>query len=563
MAAIAARLEQDYPEHNTGVGINLVSLHEQLVGPMRAALWVLLAAVGLVLLIACANVASLMLARAADREREVATRVAMGASRVRLVRQLLTESFLLAGAGAGLGLLLALWGVDVLVSLVPGNLPRVAGVTVDEPTLVFTIAVTVLTGFLFGVVPALRASKPNLQGTLREGGRGTARAPLRNLLVVGEVALALTLLVGASLLIRSFAALTAVDPGFDPERILTAELNLVGPDYNDATRRREFVRRVLERVNALPGVENAGVVHALPMGGSDSDTSFLIEGREPPAPNRGPVAWYRPATPGYFETMKMRLVRGRWFHEGEDMEAPPVVLVNETAALRYWPNDDPLHSRVRVGREWRRVVGIVADTKHFGLDQDVRPAMYFPFEQLPLRFMSLVVRAEGDPALLVSSVRSAVWDVDRTLAVAGVATMAQIISGTVASPRAVTTLLAVFALSALLLVSIGLYGVMSYTVGQRTREIGIRMALGAKAGDIVIWTVGRGMLLLAVGGGIGIAAALVATRYMASLLFSVPATDATAFVVSLVVLALSALAACYVPARRASRTDPIVALRYE
>ncbi|HSF20227.1 MAG TPA: ABC transporter permease [Vicinamibacteria bacterium] len=563
LSTIAARLERDYPDTNTGVGIHLVSLKDQLVGDVRVAIWVLFGAVGLVLLIGCANVASLMLARAADREREVATRVAMGASRVRLVRQLLTEGFLLAAAGAAVGLVLALWGVDVLVSLVRDDVPRAAHLAMDSHALFFTVGISSVTGFVFGLAPAWHASRPSLQGSLREGLRGSARAPLRRALVVAEVALALTLLVAASLLLRSFAALIEVDPGLDPEGVLTAQLNLVGPGYDETTRRSDFVRRLLARVKSLPGVENAGVIYVLPMGGNNSDANFLIEGREPPEPHRTPVAWYRPASPDYFETMRMSLVRGRWFQPGEDAEAPPVVLINETAARRYWPNEDPLQSRVRVGGKYRQVVGIVSDTKHFGLDQDERSAMYFPYEQLPLRFMSLVVRTSEDPTLLISPVRDAVWEIDPVLAVAQPSTMQDVIAATVAPPRTVTMLLSVFAAAALALAAIGLYGVMSYAVAQRTREIGIRMALGAKAGDVLRWAVGDGMLLLGIGSLLGLGASLVATRLMESLLFSVSPTDPMAFVGSLAVLVAVALSACYLPARRASRVDPLVALHHE
>ena len=341
---------------------------------MRAPLWVLLGAVGLVLLIAYANVASLMLARAADREREVATRIAMGASRLRLFRQFLTESLLLAALGSSMGLVLALWGVDFLLSLVPQSVPRFAEVTVDGHALGFTLVVAVLTGLAFGLVPAVSASKPNLHRCLKEGGRGSSGGSqrFRSALVIFEVAMALALLVGAGLLIRSFASLMQVDPGFDTSGVLTAQLNLVGPAYDQRPARASFVDRLIDRVEALPGVEGVGVIFVLPMANANADAGFLIEGREPPRPGQTPVAWYRPVSPGYFETMKMRHTRGRLFRDGDAAEAPQVVLINEAAATRYWANEDPLLSAVRFGGASRRVVGVVFDTKHFGLDRAPR-----------------------------------------------------------------------------------------------------------------------------------------------------------------------------------------------
>jgi putative ABC transport system permease protein len=566
MDAIAARLEQDYPDENGGVGIRLVPLHEQIVGPLRVALLVLLGAVGLVLLIACANVANLLLARATDREHELATRVALGASRARLLRQLLIESLVLATLGAALGLVLGQWGVDLLVSLVPESVPRFRSVSVDGLTLAVTSAVAVVSGLAFGLFPGLRASRPSLERSLRASGRGTdggSHRRLRDTLVVVEVALALTLLVGAGLLMRSFASLVRVDPGFDADNVLVSQLNLVGARYDETAERVSFVDRLLARVRALPGVKGAGVVYALPLGGADSDANFTIEGRPPPRPQRMPVAWYRPVSPDYFTTMKLRLSRGRWLESTDGAETTPVVLINESAAGRYWPNEDPLRSRVRIGGVLREVVGVVADTRHFGLDQAPRPAMYFPYSQLPLRFTNLVVRTEGEPTALARSVRGVVAEIDPTLALANVASMREVISNTVAAPRVITILLGVFALSALALAAIGLYGVMSYTVGQRRQEIGIRMALGAKTDDLVRWVVGHGMLLLGIGAALGLTFSLALSRFLESLLFGIGATDPTTFLAGAVALAAVALVACYVPARRAARVDPVVVLRHE
>jgi putative ABC transport system permease protein len=471
MDSLAARLEREYPEENRGVGANVVSLHEQVVGDIRPALLVLLGSVALVLLIACANVASLLLARAADREREVATRIAIGASRGRLLRQMLTESMVLAVLGAVLGVLLALWGVDVLRSAVSADIPRISGVEVDSRVLAFTSLVALLTGLLFGLVPALRGSSPNLQRSLKEGSRGSAGAAtrFRSFLVVSEVALALALLVGASLLIRSFTNLSRVDPGFDARNILTATLSLASNRYEQPPDRVAFVDRLLSRVGALPGVESAGVVFALPMAGRDADAGFLIEGREPPEANRNPVAWYRPASPDYFPTVKMQLMRGRFFEESDDAAAPPVVVINETAVRRYWPTGDPLLSRVRIGGEWRQVVGVAADTKHFGLDQEDRPAMYFPYRQLPLRFLGLAVRSRSEPDVIASGVRAALRDLDPEMALSDVSTLEDAIQRDVASPRMTVTLVSIFALLAASLAALGLYGVMSYHVGRATR----------------------------------------------------------------------------------------------
>jgi putative ABC transport system permease protein len=566
MESIARRLEEEYPEDNRGVGVNLVPLHEQLVGRIRPALLALLGAVSFVLLIACANVASLMLARAVEREKEVATRVAMGAGRARLLRQLLTESFLLAVAGACLGIVIALWGVDVLLTLVPDGFPRLGEVTVDRRVLGFTLSVAVATAFLFGLVPALRGSNPNLQRSLKEGARGSTAGGahrFRSALVVIEVALALALLVGASLLVESFRALTRVDPGFDPGNLLTAGLDLSSSAYDDPSRRIAFLDRVQEGARALPGVEASGAIFALPMGGADADAGFLIEGKEPPEPRGAWVAWYRPATPSYFAAMRMRLARGRFFRETDGAEAPPVVLVNEEAARSYWPNEDPLAFRVRIGGAWRQVVGVVADTRHFGLDSSDRPAMYLPYAQLPLRSMNLVVRAASDPEGLAIPLRRAVSELDPQMALADVRSFEDVISKTVATPRVTSALFAVFALSALALAAVGLYGLLSYSVGSRVREIGIRMALGARSGDVLRETVGQGVLLLGLGTAIGLGVAFVLTRLLASLLFGVSPTDPWLFLAAFAVLAAVATLATYLPARRAARVDPIVVLRYE
>ena len=564
MNAIAARLEDDYPGANTGVGATLIPLHEQIVGRLRTALFVLAGAVGLLLVIACANVANILLARATARDREVATRLAMGASRGRLVRQMLTESLLLAVSGAVFGILWALWGVDLLLSLIAGDLPRFSTVTVDRTALAFSLVVAVTTGLVFGLIPALRATQTTVHHSLKEGSPRTGAQSqfFRSSLIVAEVALAVTLLIGAGLLMRSFQALTSVDPGFNPQGVVTGQLDLVGERYDEPQRRASFVDSILARVSNLPTVEGAGIVFALPLGGNDSDSDFLIEGHPEPRPGEAPVAWFRPASVDYFRTMNMRLVRGRWFSKRDRADAAPVVLINEAAARRYW-QEDPVGERIEIGGEWRDVVGIVADTRHFGLDQEARPAMYLPYQQLPLRSMSLVVRSHGDPTALTAPIRSIVSELDSDLAMAGVATMQEVVSRSVVAPRVVTLILGVFAGAAVLLSIIGLYGVLSYVVGQRTRELGIRMALGASTANILKLVIGRGMFLATTGTAIGLAGAFAVTRFMESLLFETGTTDPATFILVPLMLAAVALIACYVPARRAAAIDPVAALHYE
>jgi len=568
MDTIAAGLEAEYPGANSGVGVFLEPLHERIIGPFRAGLWMLLGAVGFVLLIACANVANLMLARATGRRREVAIRVAIGAGQRRIFRQMLTESLLLAFAGGGLGLLVALWGVDLLGSLVPDGMARFDQIGLDPTALLFTLLVAVATGVTFGIIPALKASKPQLNESLKEGGAagaGQGGLRLRALLVVAEVALAVTLLIGGGLLVRSFVSLINVDPGFDADNLLTQQLFLPRASYGEPAQIISFVDELVERAESLPGVTGAGVISTLPLSGNNSDAGFLIEGTpRPQEGERSPVAWYRPVTTGYFSTMKMRLVGGRLFTRADQREAPLVAVINEAAARRYWGNDDPIGTRITFGGdEWREVIGVVADTKHFGLDEAERPATYLPYAQMPQRFMSLVMRTSGDPMLLARSVQAEVWEIDPTLAVAGAATMNDVIAETVAVPRLVMAVLAVFAGSAMLLAAIGIYGVMSYHVGQRTREIGVRIALGADSGSVLRLVVGRGMALMGAGLGVGLVLALVLSRFLESLLFEVSARDPLTFVLVPVVLAAVALLACYLPALRASRVDPIVALRYE
>ncbi len=569
MSALAAELEAEYPRANGGVGVYLEPLHERVVGSVRAGLWMLLGAVGCVLMIACANVANLMLARATGRRQEVAIRAAIGAGRARIVRQMLTESLLLAGGGAALGLLFALWATDLLVSLSPAGAPRLDQVGVDGSALMFTLVIAVATGLLFGVAPALRASRPRLGDSLKDGGLGSGAGigglRLRGALVVVEVALAMTLLIAGGLLVRSFVTLINVDPGFEPDNLLTQQVFLPPTRYDGDVDMVGFVDEMLERASSLPGVTDAGMISTLPLAGGNEDAGFLIE--DLPRPGQGeraPVAWQRRVSPGYLTGMKMRLVRGRWLDDTDRASAPPVVMVNEAAARRYWGERDPVGSRITFdGQNWTEVVGIAADTRHFGMDQSERPAVYLPFAQSPRRFMSLVVRTDGDPLPLARAVQAEAWQIDPDLAFSGVATMQEVVDDAVAIPRLLTYVLGAFAAAAMALAAIGLYGVMSYSVSQRAREIGVRIALGAEPSDVLRFVVAGGMALLSVGILIGLAASLLLSRFFESLLFGISARDPYTFAVVTAVLVGTAFVSCYLPALRASRVDPIIALRQQ
>jgi putative ABC transport system permease protein len=568
-SAIAARMAEQYPETNKGVGSTVVPLHEQLVGDVRPAMLVLLGAVALVLLIACANVANLLLARAAARQKEVAIRAALGASRGRLIRQHLTESLVLALVGGAFGLLLAFWMVDLLVSFAPKGTPRLEEIAIDRGVLAFTFGTAILTGLIFGMAPALLSSRANLAGSLKEGGRDTSAGSrgnrVRSGLVVSEIALALMLLVGAGLLIKSFANLQRVDPGFDPENVLRIDVGLPRTRYPDRNQAAVFFKQLVDRVALLPGVQSAGAVSSLPLSGGGTDSGFAIEGRPQPAPDRQPVAWYAKVTPDYFRTMGIRLMRGRVFTEADNLDASRVVVISETMARRYFPDEDPLGKRLLFddGKDRREIVGIVADVRHFGLNLDARPTMYFSQSQSPNRGMSLVVRASGDPMSLAPAIRSEVWALDRDLAVSSVMPMNELIRTSLAEPRFVLLLLGLFAAVAMALSAIGVYGVMSYSVTQQSHEIGVRMALGAQVRDVLKLVVSRGIALVGGGVALGLVAAFALTRVMESLLFGVSATDFTTFAATSLILAAVALAACFVPARRATKVDPMVALRYE
>ena len=562
MGAIARRLTEQYPQTNTDKGVRLAPLHQQMVGKARTALLVLLGAVGFVLLIACANVANLLLARSAGRQKEMAIRAALGASRGRVMRQLLTESLLLAVSGGAAGLLLARWGVELLLAMAPDNLPRTYDVRLDIRVASFTLLVSLLTWVVFGLLPALQTSKINLGVTLKEGGRdaaGLLRRRLRGSLIVGEVALAFVLLIGAGLLIRSFARLTEVDPGLDPRRVLTMDIMLPPAKYTNP-QAAAFFQQTLERVRALPGVVAAATVNPLPLSGLHASSGFSIEGR----PTTQTVsAGLRIISPDFFKTFRVPLVNGRLLAESDGADAPPVIVVNESLARIYFVNEDPLGKRITYSGVARVIVGIVGDVKHSALDKEAKPEIYFPMAQTTRRNMSLAVRASGDPMQFVAAVRGQVWAVDKDIPISNIETMERLMAKSVAPRRFNMLLLGVFALVGLALAGVGLYGVMSYTVTQRTREIGVRMALGAQSGDVLRLVIGEGMKLALIGALLGLGGALALTRLMKTLLFGVSATDPLTFIVIAAVLIIVALLAALVPARRAASMDPLVSLRVE
>ncbi len=570
---IAARLEKEYLDSNTGRGVVIYPIVEDTVRMYRTALWILLASVGFVLLIACANVANLMLARSAARHKEIALRAALGASRWRIIRQLLIESLVLALIGGALGILIAYWSVDVLRAANPGEAAKYAPgwehLGINLPVLGFTLAVSLLSGFLFGLAPAWQASKPNLNDALKEGGRQgmSGSQKLRRLLVISEVALSLMLLVSAGLLMRSFVSLLKTNPGFKPDNILTMNLILPVAKYREDAQRAAFYSDLVRRAEALPGVESAAVVNYLPLGGSNSSDAFLIEGVPEPPPGQDFIGRYRVCTPRFFETLGISIVKGRVFTEQDKADAPPVIMVNETLAKRFWPNADAIGKRMRFTgpldkNPWMQVVGIVQDVKH-DLNLAVTPDFYLPHAQDPWNAMVLVAKTKVDPMALAATLRAQVWSLDKDQPVFDVRTMKEVRSMSVALYSFSSVTLGIFAFVAMVLAAVGIYGVMAYAVTQRTHEIGIRMALGARGRDVLQLVVKNGMTQALIGVVVGLGGAWALTRYLRSLLVGVSATDAlTLSVVSLCLLVV-ALLACYIPARRATKVDPLVALRYE
>lgn len=580
IAAITARLEKQYPGTNQNVVVIL--LKEQVVGKVEAPLLVLLGAVGFVLLMACANVAHMLLARAASRQKEIAVRAALGAGRTRVIRQFLTENLLLAGMGGALGLLLAFWGTRALVALSPGSIPRVETVTLDGRVVLFLFAITVLTSIGFGLAPALQASAVNLSDTLKETGRGSSdgmqRNRLRSFLVASEFALSLVLLIGAGLMVRSFFALQSVDPGFNPHNVLSMVVSVAGSSEAAPGNREIFYRQLLERVRALPGVESAAGINHLPLAGDLWGWPFVIEGRPKPRPGDSPGGVYRIATRGYLATMRIPLLRGRDLAEADTKTAPGVVLINEKAAHSFWPGEDPIGKRISFDADtsdrptWLTIVGIVKDVKQGDWaakpDEEVylatfQNAQFLEALESHSSYITLVARTTGDPAALTQALKETVWSFDRNLPISQVVTMDAVVADANAQPRFEMMLLGIFAAAALLLAAVGIYGVMSYAVSRRTHEIGIRVSLGADPADVLLLVVRQGMVLALIGSAAGIVGALGLSRLMKSLLYGVKPIDPLVFGGVTILLLLVAMAASYLPARRAMRVDPMIALRYE
>lgn len=572
IAGISERLRRDYPQQNFGLGSQVISLREQLAGDVRLALIVLLVAVGFVLLIACANIANLLLSRGATRHREIAVRSALGAGRGRILRQLLTESVLLAAAGGIAGLIFASWSFSFLKQIIPDSMSLNATVGIDARVFGFTLLLSLLTGIVFGLAPALQAAKVDLNEALKlSGGRsgtGTGHRRMRGALIVTEVALALVLLVGAGLLIQTFVRLRALDIGLNPENVLTLRTTLPLGKYGELAKRTAFYQQVLERVRSLPGVVSAGYTTAVPLTWKGGTNSFTVEGHEP---GPGQDANFRQVTPGYMEAIGIRLREGRYLTDKDDSQSQPVAIINATMARQYWQGENALGRRFKndgdeAGR-WFTVVGVVGDVKEMGLEAPAKPEMFFPYQQLGGTLWNiprdLIVRTTGDPLSITPALRQAIWSVDSAQPISNIRTMDEILAEEVAQRRVGMTMLVAFAALALLLASLGIYGVISYSVTQRTQEIGIRMALGASRGDVLRLVMTDGLRLAAAGVAIGLGAAFAMTRLMAGLLYGVSASDPRTLVVVTVLLTAVALLACYVPARRATKVDPMIALRYE
>lgn len=565
MNEIALQLADEHPEVKDW-RIRLVSLRDEIVGGAQTMLLILFGAAGFVLLIACVNIANLLLATSTARQKEIAVRTALGASRRRLVHQMLTESLLIAGLGGVLGLLVARWGIVALVALGPKGIPRMHMISLDWRTFAFALAAAVLTGVLFGLAPALQISKVNLNESLKEGGRGSSGGSrhnrLRGLLVVAEVSLAFVLLIGAGLLMRTFFYLQRVDPGFNSNNVLTATIELPGARYSTGRKAAEFYRALTGRLAAVPGVQGAGATSDIPWTGYDENTSFGIEGRQF-SDDESPSAQYHFASSDYFATLGIPLLAGRFFNEADDADAPRVIVINKSMADRYWPDEDAVGKRVRLWGETRTIAGIVGDLKDSPGELRAKPGFFFPLAQQAQSSMVLALRTQGDPMSQLAAMRNEIAALDKDLPLSDVKTLDQVANAAVARTRFTMLLLSVFGGVALLLAAIGIYGVMSYSVTQRTHEIGIRVALGAQRRDVISLVARQGMTLALAGLGAGLTAALVLTRVMSSLLFGVSATDPITFVGIAVLLTGVALGACFVPALRATKMDPMAALRHE
>jgi putative ABC transport system permease protein len=566
---LAGRLADRFPGTNQGWGIAVQPLHEEIAGRARTMLLALFGAVVFVLLIACVNVANLSMARGTAREREVAVRASLGAGRWRIARQLLTESLLLAIAGGVAGILLAQWAIDALLALNPEGLPRLQAVSLDLRILLFTLCITILTGLFFGLAPALQSGRVDLNEILKEGGRSSSgqRRKLRDVLVITEVALALALLAGAGLLLRSFWKLQQTDPGFNPERILTASISLPGAHYQEASKALAFQQQLLERLAALPGVQSTGLTSDLPWTGYDENVGFAIEGKTFP-PNDGPSARYHFVSADYFRTIGVPLIAGRFFNNDDKQNTRLVVLINRAMAERYWPGENAVGKRFTFSsqpeeKDWFSIVGIIGDVKDYPHSPIVVPAVYWPTTQQTQRQFILAMRSNAEPARLADALRNEVRALDKELPLAEVKTLETIAATAVAGRRFTLWMVGLFALTATGLAAVGIYSVLSYMIAQRTHEIGIRMALGAQLSDVLKLIIRQGMALVLAGLALGLASAFALTRLIRGLLFEVSATDPIAFALATALLALVALLACYVPARRATKVDPLIALRSE
>jgi putative ABC transport system permease protein len=568
MTTIARRLAEQYPEANANVTAQVVSMLDEVVGNIRPALFILLAAVGCVLLIACANVANLLLARASSRGKEIAIRVALGARRSRIIRQLLTESVLLALVGGVLGLLLAMLANYVLLNINTDRIPRLQEVGIDVRVLGFTFLVSLVTGVLFGIAPALQASKGNLNETLKEetgkASAGVHKSRIRSVLVVSEVALALLLLISAGLLIKSFLNLQKTNPGFNPHNVLTVRIPLPANKYSEPPQARAFYQQLLDRVKGLPGVEHAGVTTSIPLTGWNSIFGFEIPGRPAPPPGQTLEAEFIAISPGYMGAMGIPLLRGRLLAESDSKTSPSVIVINETMARRHWPNEEVIGKQVKVGPFMREIAGVVADVKQDGLNVPSREQMYASIYQVPSPASKiLVVRSTSDPKTLIGALRKEVLAVDHDQPITSIRTMDEVFAESISKPRLYMILLSVFAAVALTLAVIGIYSVLAYSVTQRTQEIGIRMALGAQPRDVLRLVVGQGMLLALIGIVIGLVAAFFLSRGLASMIEGINSRDLMVFGGTPIVLAIVALLACLIPAWRAAKLSPILALRFQ
>jgi len=569
MTTIERRLEKQYPDGNTGIGISLVPTQEQTVKEIRPGLLVLFGAVAFLLLIACANIANLLLARAASRKKEIAIRTALGASRLRVLRLLLTESLMLSLAGGGIGFLLALWGTDALMALEPDNIPRLNEVGVDARVFLFTIAVSIVTGIVFGLVPGMRAAKPDLNEALKEGSRGSmgSAASKRTLgvLVALEVALSLVLLVGAGLMIKSFIRLQQANLGFNPENVLAVNLTLPESRYPEERQQASFFQEALTRLQSVSGVQSAGATTSLPLTLSVNGSDFRIEGHPEPEAGKELIINMSSVSAGYFHTLGVPLLKGRDFSDRDNKDSSAAAIINNDLARTYFPNEDPMGKRIKFTdtESWISIVGVTGDVKQLGQDIGVKPEIYFPYLQVPASSMSVVVRTANEPLSLTGAVKTEIQIIDKDLPIDDAKTMQQLLANSKSGRRFNLILLTGFALVALVLAMVGIYGVMSYTVAQRTHEIGIRVAVGAQSRDVFRMVIGQGMMLAMIGVACGLVGAFLLTRLMTSMLFGVEPTDPATFATIAVLLTAVALVACYIPSRRATKVDPLVALRYE